>query len=164
MAVLADHVGHSAFFFENRQKLLDSLLRRSSRDSLSIMLRKAAAYRSQDLFRQLLAADVVDRLPNRRHHQLLVVGKQEHQRGLGRRVKVARPPSARKLLGRLLNETRSHHLVELLRHGRPGHTRLIDQFGHRARRVPHQKFYHPHSSGRNCCTSHVRSYQKELSQ
>ena len=39
----------------------------------------------QDLFRQNVAADILDGLPNRRHDQLLVVGKQQHERGLGRR-------------------------------------------------------------------------------
>ena len=61
-----------------------------------------------------LAANLVDGLPNGGHDQLLVVGKQQDQRGRGRRVTVARPPSTRLTLDRAIDEARSHHFVELL--------------------------------------------------
>ena len=47
----------------------------------------------QDLLGQFLAANFLHGLPNRRHDQLLVAGKQERQRG--RRGRVAMPLAAR---------------------------------------------------------------------
>ena len=84
----------SALGGQQVDKLPEPFVRPLGGDLAVVVLGQRAADPLEDFASHILAADVADRLPDGRHHQALVAGEQQHQRGVGGLVEVPRPAAA----------------------------------------------------------------------
>ena len=85
------------------------------------MLGDDTADPAPDLGHQFRSALFFQRPPDGRDHQVLIVGKQQQQGGIGGAVQMVRAAAAGQRLDRPLDEARLHQLVELLGNGGASH-------------------------------------------
>ena len=149
-------LGQSAFRVQKSRHLPQPFLGLLGGDFGDIMLGERFADFFQDLAQQIIAADIVERLPDRRHDHALILGVENQRRGrcVALYKNCGRPRPEGRWLWRSTNPERTNSFncsVTAVRVTSIISIRLVIDLW----RIAHQKLDNPHSGSTNDRICHV---------
>jgi len=141
------NLDHVSLFTQDSIDLPKALLRSPPRDPRPVVIGNEAGDSLDDILCQTISADFANGTPDRRHHELLIAGKQQQQGRVRRKVDMLGTTGTGGFFQAARDKSGSNQLPELLRDCRTSYPSMADKFCDCQGGFPNQQLDDSHAGG-----------------